>query len=103
VLFRELPRFLVRVDCVSVTYGVLKLVSEFWRPSVGKSSPKKFGSFLWKPRRLDLDPVLLTVVALATDGRLSSLRGKPMLSSRLPVLGRTKPGDSWARSSLESL
>jgi hypothetical protein len=61
VLFRELPRFLVLVDCASVAYGVLRLVSEFWRPSVGKSSPKKFGSLLWNPL-LDLDPVLLTVV-----------------------------------------
>jgi hypothetical protein len=102
VLFRELPRFLDLVDCASMAYGVLRLVSEFWRPSCGKSSPKKFGSLLWKPL-LDLDPVLLTVVALATDGRLSSLRGKPMLSSRLPVPGRAKPGDNWARSSLESL
>jgi hypothetical protein len=102
VLFRELPRFLVGVDWASVAYGVLRLVSEFWRPSVGKSSPKKFGSRLWKPL-LDLDPVLLTVVWLASDGRRLSLSGKPMLSSRLPVPGRAKPGDSWARSSLESL
>lgn len=51
---------------------------------------------------LDFDPVLLTVVALATEGRLSSFNGKPMLSSRLPVPGR-KPGDAKETSSLESL
>jgi hypothetical protein len=51
---------------------------------------------------LDLEPELLTVLALATDGRLSSFTGKPMLSSLLPVPGR-KPGDGWAMSSLESL
>jgi hypothetical protein len=102
VLLSEFPRFLVRVDIASVANGVLRLVSEFWRPSEGKSSPKKLGSLLWKPL-LDLDPVLLTVVALATDGRRSSFSGKPMLSSRLAVPGRAKPGDSCARSSLESL
>jgi hypothetical protein len=47
-----------------------------------------------------LEPVLLTVVALAMDGRLSSL-GKPMPSSWLP--GRISRGESWAMSSLESL
>jgi hypothetical protein len=49
---------------------------------------------------LDLEPVLLTVVALATEGRLSSLMGKPMLSSLVPVPGRN-PGDET--SSFESL
>jgi hypothetical protein len=51
---------------------------------------------------LDLEPELLTVVALATEGRLSSLRGKPMASSLLPVPGRN-PGDCGVTSSLESL
>lgn len=51
---------------------------------------------------LDLEPVLLTVVALATDGRLSSFIGKPMLSSLVPVPGRY-PGDDWETSSFESL
>lgn len=104
--FSEFPRFRVRTDCASGANGVLRLVSESRRPSAGKSSPKKFGSLLWKPLtdlKLDLDPELPTVVALATDGRRSSFRGKPMLSSRPPVLGRAKPGDSCARSSLESL
>jgi len=102
VLLSELPRLRIgRWLCASGAYG--RLVSEFWRPSAGKSSPKMFCSFLWKPRLiLDLDPVLLTVVALATDGRRSSLSGKPMLSSRLPFW-RRKPGEGWVRSSLESL
>jgi hypothetical protein len=106
VLLRELPRLrCARIDCASVAYGAFKLVSEFWRSSAGKSSPKTFCSLLWKPPllKLDLDPVLLTVVALATDGRLSSFSGKPMLSSLLPVPGRPSPGDSCATSSLESL
>lgn len=107
VLLRELPRFRCpRSDWVSVTYGaVFKLVSEFWRPSAGKSSPKTFCSRLWKPLRviLDLEPLLLMVVALATEGRRSSCTGKPMLSSLLPVPGRANPGDSCATSSLESL
>lgn len=103
VLFCEFARFRpARSD--SVTYGCGRLVSEFWRESWwGKSSPKTFCSrFLWYPARvpLDLEPVLLTVVALAMDGRLSSL-GKPMLSSWLPR--RVSLGDSWAMSSLESL
>ena len=103
VLLRELPRFRCpRTDCESPAYGVFKLVSD-WRPSAGKSSPNTFWSLLWKPLpMLDLDPVLLTVVALATDGRRSSFSGKPMLSSRLPVPGR-KPGDGCDTSSLESL
>lgn len=60
-----------------------------------------FLSCLWNPPRLtlDFDPELLTVVALATEGRLSSA-GNPMLSS-LPLPGR-KPGES-AISSDESL
>jgi hypothetical protein len=92
VLLRELPR----VRCC-----VFKLVSEFWRSSAGKSSPNTFCRRLWKPLpMLDLEPVLLTVVALATEGRLSSFMGKPMLSSRGPVPGR-KAGDE--RSSFESL
>lgn len=106
VLLRELPRFRCsRVDAVSGTYGVFKLVSELWRPSAGKSSPNTFCSRLWKPPllMLDLEPVLLTVVALATDGRRSSLSGKPILSSLLPVPGRAKPGESCATSSFESL
>lgn len=104
VLLRELPRLRCpRMDCVSGAYGMFKLVSEFWRPSAGKSSPNTFWSLLWNPRpMLDLDPVLLTVVALATEGRRSSLKGKPMLSSRLPVPGR-KPGEDCETSSLESL
>lgn len=94
VLLRELPR----LRC-----GVPKLESEFWRSSAGKSSPKTFCRRLWKFRpMLDLEPVLLTVVALATDGRLSSFMGKPMLSSLVPVPGR-KPGDDWETSSFESL
>ena len=107
MLLRELPRFRCPcIDCASVAYGVFKLVSEFWRPSEGKSSPKTFCKRLWKPPpcllTLDLDPVLLTVVALATDGRRSSLSGNPMLSSLLPVPGRANAGDSSAISSLES-
>tara|TARA_R110002003_G_scaffold63_4_gene5807 strand:+ start:15616 stop:15870 length:255 start_codon:yes stop_codon:yes gene_type:complete len=84
---------------------VLRLVSEFWRPSAGKSSPNTFCSLLWKPPllMLDFDPELLTVVALATEGLRSSLSGKPMLSSRLPVPGLAKAGDSCEMSSLESL
>jgi hypothetical protein len=63
--------------------AAFKLESEFWRSSPGKSSPKTFCSFLWKPRlKLDLEPVLLTVVALATEGRRKSW-GKPMASSLL--------------------
>jgi hypothetical protein len=82
---------------------MFKLVSEFWRPSAGKSSPNTFWSLLWNPLPiLDLDPVLLTVVALATEGRRSSLNGKPMLSSRLLVPGR-KPGEGCETSSFESL
>lgn len=99
----ELPRFLVaRVDCASCMYGALRLVSEFWRPSAGKSSPNTFCSRLWKPLlMLDLDPVLLTVFWLCTEGLRWSLMGigNPMESSRLPVLGRANDGD---RSSLES-
>lgn len=104
MLLRESPRFRgARIDCESPAYGVFRLVSEFWRPSAGKSSPKTFCSRLWKPRlMLDLEPELLTVVALATDGRLSSLSGKPMLSSLLPVPGR-QPGEGCETSSLESL
>ena len=49
---------------------------------------------------LDFEPELLTVVALATDGRLSS-PGKPILSS-FPLPGR-KPGESCPISSVESL
>lgn len=84
-----------------------KLESEFWRESPGNSSPKKPCSFLWlwNPLlKLDLEPELLTVVALATEGRLSSgCAGNPMLSSPfLPLPGR-KPGDSCAMSSFESL
>lgn len=51
---------------------------------------------------LDLEPVLLTVVALATEGRLSSFMGKPMLSSLVLVAGRN-PGDDDETSSFESL
>jgi hypothetical protein len=59
---------------------------------------------LWNPLpALDLEPELLTVVALATEGRRSSFMGNPMLSSLAPVPGRTKPGDSCPTSSLESL
>jgi hypothetical protein len=47
-----------------------------------------------------LEPELLIVFALATEGLLSSVE-KPMLSS-LPLPGRN-PGDNWAMSSLESL
>ena len=84
---------------------MFKLPSEFWRSSAGKSSPNTFCSLLWKPPRLvlDLEPVLLTVVALATDGRLSSFMGKPMLSSLLPVPGRASPGEGCETSSFESL
>lgn len=97
VLLSEFPRFRCeRVDCASGAKGVVKLVSEFWRPSdAGKSSPKTFCSRLWKPLPvLDLEPELPTVVALATDGRRSSFKGKPMLSSLVPVPGRSKPGDN---------
>jgi hypothetical protein len=106
MVFSELPRLRLRVDWASATSCVFKLASELWRPSTGKSSPNTFCRRLWKPPRLmlDLEPVLLTVCALATEGRRSSpaCMGKPMLSSRLPVPGRAKPGDSWARSSVES-
>jgi hypothetical protein len=51
---------------------------------------------------LDLEPWLLTVVALATEGRLSALSGKPILSSLLPAPARN-PGDCGVTSSLESL
>jgi hypothetical protein len=49
---------------------------------------------------LDFEPELLTVVALATDGRRSSW-GKPIASS-LPLPG-LNPGDSCPISSAESL
>lgn len=65
VLCRELFRFLCRSG---------KLVCEFCLESVVlNSSPKNPCSFLWNPRlMLDFEPELLTVVALATDGRRSS-------------------------------
>lgn len=81
-----------------------KLESEFCRPSPGKSSPNTFCSFLWNPLlKLDFDPVLLTVLALATEGLRSSL-GNPIASSlELPPVG-AKPGERWPTSSLsESL
>lgn len=98
--FSELPRCL---DAVAAAAAVLRLVSECWRPSAGKSSPKTFCRRLWKPRpMLDLLPVLLTVFWLCTEGRRSSLSGNPMASSRSrsrPVLGRNVGDDT---SSLES-
>jgi hypothetical protein len=110
-LFRLLPKVLftefvrprgTRCDCVSGLRGVVRLVSEFCRESPGNSSPKKPWSFLWNPRlMLDLDPELLTVVALATEGRRSS-PGNPIVSS-LPLPGRGKPGESCATFSSESL
>lgn len=74
--------------------ALFKLESECWRPSPGKSSPKTFCSFLWNPLlKLDLEPVLLTVMALATEGLRSSL-GNPMASSLVLLAEGAKPGES---------
>ena len=77
--FTELLRFLAcsRYDCESdgTRASGGRLTSEFCRESKpGNSSPKKPCSFFllkFLPI-LDFEPVLLTVVALAADGRLSS-------------------------------
>jgi hypothetical protein len=104
----ELLRFLARSRCDCGSFGILasggRLTSEFCLESMpGKSSPKKPCNFFmfWKPRpTLDLDPELLTVVALATDGRLSSPGyGASPPYCELPGL---KPGESDT-SSDESL